>query len=64
VQIASGSPADIVGLKQGDLITAINGETVNDIAAFFKVLSEKTASELWFSITRGEATLESLRFKR
>jgi Do/DeqQ family serine protease len=64
VQVISGSPADIVGLMQGDLITAINGESVNDVAAFFKVLREKTASELWFGITRGESTLESLRFKR
>jgi Do/DeqQ family serine protease len=64
VQIIQGSPADIVGLKQGDLITAVNGENVNDIAAFFKVLREKTATELWFGITRGESTLESLRFKR
>ena len=64
LQIISGSPADIVGLRQGDLITAVNGENVNDIAAFFKVLREKTATELWFGITRGESTLESLRFKR
>jgi S1-C subfamily serine protease len=63
-QIISGSPADIVGLKQGDLITAVNGETVNDVAAFFKVLREKTATELWFGITRGDSTLESPRFKR
>jgi len=63
-QITSGSPADIVGLRQGDLITSVNGEDVKDIGAFFKVLREKTASELWFGIQRGESTLESLRFKR
>jgi Do/DeqQ family serine protease len=63
-QIISGSPANIVGLMQGDLITAINGENVNDMAAFFKVLREKTATELWFGITRGDSSLESLRFKR
>jgi Do/DeqQ family serine protease len=64
VQIISGSPADIVGLRQGDLITAVNGEAVNDVGAFFKVLREKTATELWFTITRGDSTIESLRFKR
>ena len=63
-QIVQGGPADIVGLKQGDRITAVNGENVNDIAAFFKVLREKTDNELWFGIIRGEASLESLRFKR
>lgn len=63
-QVISGSPADIVGLRQGDLITAVNGENVNDIAAFFRALRERTSTELWFGITRGEASLESLRFKR
>jgi Do/DeqQ family serine protease len=64
IQIVSGSPAEIVGLRQGDLITAVNGETVEDIAAFFRVLREKTGSELWFGLRRGETTLESLRFKK
>jgi len=63
-QIISGSPADIVGLRQGDRIVSINGESVPDIAAFYKVLREKTSSELWFGIIRGESTLESLRFKK
>ena len=63
-QITPSSPADIVGLRQGDLIISINGENVNDIAAFFRVLREKTDSELWFGIQRGESSLESLKFKR
>jgi hypothetical protein len=28
------------------------------------VLREKTGSELWFGIQRGEAVLESMKFKR
>jgi Do/DeqQ family serine protease len=63
-QIYSGTPADIVGLRQGDLITSINGTAVNDIASFYRVLRERTNDELWFSIQRGESSLESLRFKR
>jgi len=63
-QVISGSPADIVGLRQGDRITSVNGENVSDIASFFKVLREKTDSELWFGIIRAEASVESLRFKR
>lgn len=64
VNIVNGSPADIVGLRQGDRITSINGENVNDTASFYKALREKTAKELWFGIIRGESTLESLRFKK
>jgi len=62
-QVISGSPADIVGLRQGDRITAINGQNINDIASFYKALRDKPA-ELWFSIVRGESTLETLKFKR
>jgi Do/DeqQ family serine protease len=64
VQVVQGSPADIVGIKQGDRITAINGTAVNDIAAFYKVLREKTNEELWFGVTRGDSTLDSMKFKR
>jgi len=63
-QVISGSPADIVGLRQGDRITAINGTAVNDIAAFYKVLREKATDELWFGFIRSESTMESLKFKR
>jgi len=63
-QVISGSPADIVGLRQSDIITAVNGVKVNDTASFFKALREKTDNELWFEIQRGESVLESLRFKK
>ena len=63
-QIVSGSPADIVGLRQGDRIVSINGHAVNDIASFYRILRERTNDELWFGILRGDATVESLRFKR
>jgi len=63
-QVNARSPADVVGLKQGDIITSINGVAVNDIAAFFRVLRERTTGEVWFGIRRGGSSLESLRFKR
>ena len=63
-QVVSGSPADIVGLRQGDRIISVNGEEVDDVLTYFRLLREKTASELWFGIVRGEAELETLRFRR
>jgi Do/DeqQ family serine protease len=63
-QVISGSPADIIGIKQGDRITAVNGVNVNDIAAFYKVLRENTNTELWFGMLRNDSALESLKFKR
>ena len=62
-QVISGSPADIVGLRQGDRITAINGQNIGDISAFYKALRDKPA-ELWFGLIRGDSTLETLKFKR
>jgi Do/DeqQ family serine protease len=63
-QVISGTPADIIGIKQGDRITAVNGVTVNDIAAFYKVLRENTNTELWFGMLRNDSSVESLKFKR
>jgi Do/DeqQ family serine protease len=62
--VLADSPAAIVGLRQGDRILRINGETVADVASFYRILREKADKELWFEIARGDATLESLRFKR
>ncbi|MCL2186277.1 MAG: Do family serine endopeptidase [Treponema sp.] len=64
LQVIAQTPAFVIGLRQGDRITSINGENVSDIASFYKVLREKTTNELWFGIIRGEAVLETVRFKR
>jgi Do/DeqQ family serine protease len=63
-QVIDGSPAGIIGLRQGDLINSINGENIKDLSAYFKLLREKTAKELWFGFTRSESALETLKYKR
>jgi Do/DeqQ family serine protease len=63
-QVIADSPADVIGLKRGDLITGINGEQVKDVAGFYKLLREKTSKELWFEFTRSETPLETLKYKR
>jgi len=63
-QVESGTPADIVGLRRGDRITAINNTQVRDLASFYKALRENTDRELWFAFIRGDSTLESLRFRK
>lgn len=62
--VTSGSPADIVGLRAGDVITEVNGEAVKDIASYYKLLREKTDKELWFGAARSGAQIETLKFKR
>jgi Do/DeqQ family serine protease len=63
-QVMPETPAAIIGLQRGDRITGINGETVRDLASFYKSLREKTDRELWFNFIRGDTTLETLKFKR
>ena len=62
--VISETPAAIVGLQRGDRITAINNIPVNDLPSFYRVLRERTGTELWFSFIRGENSLESIRFRR
>jgi len=64
VRVEKSSPADIVGMKEGDIVTSLNGESVKDLRGFYKLLREKTSSELWFGFTRAGSSLESLKFKK
>ncbi len=62
--VVAKSPADMVGLRNGDLIVGVNGETVNSVADFYKVMNEKAQKDLWFEVSRAGQTLESMRFRR
>jgi Do/DeqQ family serine protease len=64
IQVVDKSPSSVIGLKRGDVITAVNGEAVNDLTAFYRVLNEKAGKELWFDISRDGTTLETMKFKR
>ena len=63
-QVIARSPAATVGLQRQDIITAINGEKVKDLAAFYKAMREKAARELWFDVKRGDSSLETPKYKR
>jgi len=63
-QVIARSPAATVGLQRQDIITAVNGEKVKDLAAFYKVMREKAVRELWFDVQRGDSSLETPKFKR
>ncbi len=63
-QVYTKTPASSVGLQRGDLITAVNGRNVSTLNDFYKSLRETASSELSFTFKRGDATLESPKFKR
>jgi len=62
--VIARSPAAAVGLQRQDIITAVNGEKIKDMASFYKVIREKAGKELWFDIDRGDSSLETPKFKR
>ncbi|MDR2803672.1 MAG: Do family serine endopeptidase [Treponema sp.] len=64
IQVIDKSPSAIIGLKRADIITAVNGETVNDLTTFYRILREKAGKELWFDIQRGDTNLETMKYKR
>ncbi|MDR1900852.1 MAG: Do family serine endopeptidase [Treponema sp.] len=63
-QVINNTPAATIGLRDGDIITSVNGEAVRDLQSFYRVLREKAGSELYFSVLRDGSKLESLKFKR
>jgi Do/DeqQ family serine protease len=40
--VASGSPADRMGLRSGDIVIAINGQRINDVGTFRDLVSTRT----------------------
>ncbi|MDR2143584.1 MAG: PDZ domain-containing protein, partial [Treponema sp.] len=63
-QVIAKSPSAVVGLLRQDIITAVNGEKVKDLMAFYKIIREKAGKELWFEVQRGDSTLETPKYKR
>jgi hypothetical protein len=61
--VTAGSPAASTGIQQGDIITAVSGEPVNDLAAYYKQL-RVTDRELWFNVIRNGAALALSKFKK
>ncbi|ULQ60345.1 Do family serine endopeptidase [Brucepastera parasyntrophica] len=62
--VQAKSPAAVMGLQSGDIITAVNGKPVADIADFYNKLSDKTAREFWFDVLRDGHTVSTMRYKK
>jgi Do/DeqQ family serine protease len=64
VEAIAKSPAAVMGVQRGDRIIGVNGQSVEDLASFYRLLNEKNGSELWFEVLRGDTKLETMRYKR
>jgi len=62
--VVAKSPAALMGVQRGDVVTAVNGTAVRDMGEFFRTLNENTTGDLWFEVNRGGNKLETMRFKR
>ena len=60
--ITNKTPAVIIGLKSGDVITAVNDVSVANMREFYRELS-KLKKEVWFDVLREGQTLSTLRYK-
>jgi C-terminal processing protease CtpA/Prc len=54
----------VVGLLRQDIITAVNGEKIRDLASFYRVMREKAGREIWFDVHRGDSDVETPKYKR
>jgi len=55
--VDQGGPADVAGLKSGDLITKVGGREVRGLADFYKALNNPTGKEILFAIQRQGSSL-------
>ena len=59
VRLTAASPAEAAGLQPGDLIIAIDGTAVADLASFYKTLwrDARAEREVVLEVRRGGETL-------
>jgi len=58
VAVVRGSPADVIGLREDDVVTSVNGEPVTDMRSYFRALRRGAAGDFAIGLTRGGAHLE------
>ncbi len=60
--ITNKTPAAIIGLKSGDVITAVNDKKVKNLREFYRELAS-VKKEVWFDVIREEHVLSTMRYK-
>ncbi len=65
IQIVQGSVYEKLGLKNGDILCGVNGESINDPARAFELMNQlKTASQLELCVKRdGRQSTQSYNFR-
>jgi regulator of sigma E protease len=56
--VQPGSPAAAAGFKPGDLVVAINGQTINDFADMQRIVADSAGKALDITVKRGASQVE------
>jgi Do/DeqQ family serine protease len=59
----NGAPASAAGLRQGDIISAMNGRQMKSLMDYFRALNDTTRGTVVFQVTRG-GTQVSVKLER
>ena len=62
--VQAKSPAAVMGLRPGDIITRVNDKDVTGLSDFFARLSDRSSKEIWFDVVRDGQTVSTMRYKR
>jgi S1-C subfamily serine protease len=62
-EVQASSPADIAGVQMGDVVTQINDDEVEDLAAFYDLMADDSIEEWELDLVRDgeEITLTVIR---
>lgn len=62
--VAAKSAADVIGLRPGDIITAVDGKSVSNVGEFYRYLNDPSIRKVDFSILRSGQTLTTMKFDK
>ena len=62
--VQSKSSASVLGLRNGDVIIAVNDVKVSDLSEFYSQLSKNTGKEIWFTVLREGHEVSTMRYKK
>ena len=61
--VQAKSPAATLGLQVGDVITAINGQEVENIKTFYAAMDLSDKKEIWFDILRDGHSISTVKYR-
>ena len=62
--VQAKSPAAVMGLQNGDVVTAVNDKAVKNIGEFYRYIADSSVKEVWFDVLREGQTVSTMRYKK